>query len=135
MTPHSAPQGESEAHESASVCIPNIGPKERAKRLRIGVIVLLTGAFVSAALLLAGADRPWRLVAFIPFWAGATALFQVYEKTCIALAARNVRNLDDGEVAVGDSDERRQIGRQARRVRLEGLATALVLTLALFALP
>jgi hypothetical protein len=103
--------------------------------LRIGVIVLLTGAFVSAALLLAGAERPWRLVAFLPFWAGATALWQVYEKTCVALAARNVRNLDDGDVAVRDPEERRQIERQARRVRLEGLATAVVLTLILFAFP
>jgi hypothetical protein len=135
MTPHSAPHGSTDTHDSAPACIPNIGPGERAKRLRIGVMVLLGGAFVAAALVLAGADRPWRLVAFLPFWAGATALWQVYEKTCIALAARNVRNLDAGDVAVQDPEELRQIARQARRVRLEGFATAVVLTLVLFILP
>jgi len=134
MTPHSA-QGETDQSASANVCIPNIGPEERAKRLRIGTIVLLSGAVVATALVLAGADRPWRLVAFLPFWAGATTLFQVYEKTCIALAARNVQNLDGGEVAVRDADERRQIDRQARRVRREGLAAAVALTALLLALP
>jgi hypothetical protein len=121
--------------ESAQVCIPNIGPKERAKRLRIGTAVLALGAIVAVALVLADAERAWRLMVFLPFWAGATSVWQVYEKTCVALAARNVRNLDAGEVAVRDSAELAQIRRQARRVRLEGLATAVVLTLVLLALP
>ena len=123
------------ASDHAQVCIPNIGPKERAKRLRIGAAVLAVGALVSIALVLAGAERAWRPIVFLPFWAGATTLFQVYEKTCVALAARNVRNLDAGEVAVTNSAELEQIRRQARRVRLEGFATAVVLMLVLLALP
>lgn len=135
MTPHAAPHGDSEANASGSVCIPNIGPKERAKRFRIGTVLLLAGVVVSTALVLADAHRAFRLVAFLPFWAGATTLFQVYEKTCIALAARNVQNLDGGEVAIRDSEQERQIARQARRVKLEGLATAVLLTALLLALP
>jgi hypothetical protein len=135
MTPHSAHHDANDSSDDASVCIPNIGPKERAKRLRIGTVLLLVGAVVSVALVLSGTHRAVRLVAFLPWWAAATTLFQVYEKTCIALAARNVRNLDGGEVAVRDLNERQQIERQARRVRWKGLATAIVLTAALCALP
>jgi len=104
-------------------------------RLRIGASVLSIGAVLATALVASGVDHLWRLTAFLPFWAGATSVWQVREKTCVALAGRNVRNLDGGEVAVTDAKELEQIGRQARRVRLEGLATAAVLTLVLFALP
>jgi len=135
MTQNAAHHDVAEAPDSADVCIPNIGPKERAKRLRIGVIGLSVGALVAVSLLLAGADRAWRLMAFLPFWAGATSIWQVRERTCVALAQRGVRNLDAGEATVSDAGELRQIARQARRVKLEGFATAVLVTLALLALP
>jgi cephalosporin-C deacetylase-like acetyl esterase len=120
---------------SADVCIPNIGPHERKKRLWAGAIILSVAAVIALALVVAPIDRAWRLLAFVPFWAGVTSLFQVYEKTCVALAARGVKNLDTAEERVTDTGELDQIERQARRVRVEGLVVAALVTLVLVALP
>ena len=119
----------------SDVCIPNIGPAERKKRLWAGSIILLLAAGIALGLSLAPIDKAWRLLSFVPFWAGATSLFQVYEKTCVALAARGVRNLDTAEERINDASELHQVKRQARRVRLEGLAVAVFLTALLLAIP
>ena len=124
-----------DAAETGTVCIANIGRDERRKRLVIGSVILAFGVVLAAALVLADVALPWRLIAFVPFWAGGVSVFQVREKTCVALAARGVRNLDRGEEVINDPAELAQVRRQARRVRLEGLALAVGLTLVLLALP
>jgi hypothetical protein len=135
MTPEKAGHGPDEMPAEGQVCIPNIGPKERAMRVRVGSAIVAVGLGVAAALVFSGVSPLWRLAVFVPFWAGATSLWQVREKTCIALAARNVKNLDDGEAAITDQAELAQIARQARKVKLKGLATAAALTALLFAVP
>jgi NADH:ubiquinone oxidoreductase subunit 6 (subunit J) len=119
----------------SDVCIPNIGPHERKKRLWIGSVVLFVATAASLVLVFAPIERPWRLLAFLPFWAGATSLFQVYEKTCVALASRGTKNLDTAEERITDVRELAQVKRQARRVRLEGLAVAVLLTAMVLAIP
>lgn len=113
---------------SHDVCIPNIGPHERKTRLWAGSVTLAIGAVIALALVFAPIERAWRLFAFIPLWAGATSLFQVYEKTCVALALRGTRNLDTAEERITDVRELAQVKRQARRVRFEGFAVAALLT-------
>jgi uncharacterized membrane protein len=63
------------------VCIANISPVERRKRLRFGIIQFVIGVVVLAVLLLTGADKLWRLVLIIPFGAGAASYFQWRDKT------------------------------------------------------
>ena len=48
-------------------------------RLVLGVVALALG--LAAGLLLAGADRWWRLVVFIPLWLGALSISQAQEGT------------------------------------------------------
>jgi hypothetical protein len=62
-------------------CIPNIGPGERRKRLRMGVIALGASVVLAAALVAGGADRRWRLVLFLPLWFAELGVFQAKEKT------------------------------------------------------
>ncbi len=119
----------------SDVCIPNIGPHERKKRLWIGSVILAVAAAAALALTFAPIERPWRLLVFVPFWAGATSLFQVYEKTCVALAARGTRNLDTAEERITNVAELTQVKLQARRVRLEGLAVAMLLTALVLSIP
>jgi hypothetical protein len=64
-----------------AVRIPNIGPAERHKRLVAGVMALGASVLIAAALLVAGADRRWRLLLFLPLWFGALGVFQAKEKT------------------------------------------------------
>jgi hypothetical protein len=67
--------------ETAAVCIANIGPRERRKRMRFGVVLLVAGAGLAALLVGLQADRLWRLLLFLPFWAGAVGVLQAREKT------------------------------------------------------
>ena len=59
----------------------NIGPGERRKRLLMGIAMLAVGVGITAALILTGVSRGWRVGLFLPFWMGALGLFQAREKT------------------------------------------------------
>jgi len=67
--------------QAAEACIPNIGPLGRRHRMLFGVRLLAVGAVVSAALVVWGVARPWRLLLLPVFWAAATGIFQAREKT------------------------------------------------------
>jgi len=67
--------------DTAAACIANIGPRERMKRMRFGVVLLGVGSAVLAALFVCGVHRAWRLALLLPYWAGALGLFQALERT------------------------------------------------------
>ena len=118
----------------STVCA-NIGPLGRQRRLRSGIRWLAIGGGAGVALALAGAPRWMRLGAFAPFVLGASGVFQAYEQTCVALAARGVRDMDSGEEQIADQAMARQISRQARNVYVESGLLAALLTAAVLALP
>jgi len=59
----------------------NIGPRERWRRLVTGVLMLAVGTGITAALILTGLDRWWRIGLFVPFWMGALGVFQARDQT------------------------------------------------------
>ena len=61
--------------------IANIGPKERAKRLRAGIGYAVIGLAAAAALIATGVPRGYRLLVFLPFWGAGAGVFQYREKT------------------------------------------------------
>ncbi len=63
------------------VCIANISPVERKKRLRFGIIQFAVSLFILAVLLLLGVDKVWRLPLFFMFGAAAAGFFQWRDKT------------------------------------------------------
>jgi hypothetical protein len=63
------------------VCIANISPKERKKRLRFGINQFAISLVILAALLLLGVDKVWRLPLFFMFGAAAAGFFQWRDKT------------------------------------------------------
>lgn len=69
------------ASEAAAVCVVNIGPRERRRRMRFGIVLLVAGACLTALLVGLQADRPWRLLLFLPFWAGSVGVLQAREET------------------------------------------------------
>jgi hypothetical protein len=54
----------------------NIGPWGRRRRAVAGAVTLAVGLAGLVVLLLGGMDRGWRVVLFVPFWAGALGIFQ-----------------------------------------------------------
>ncbi len=67
--------------ETAEACFINIGPGERRKRATVGVIGLVAGAGLAAALILLHIGWLGRLSVLAPFIVGATGIFQAREKT------------------------------------------------------
>lgn len=121
--------------QTGEVCIANISPAQRQRRLRFGIVSLVVGLAVLGVLIAFGASRWWRLALFLPMAGAATGYFQWHDKTCVALAAKNTRFTGDHEEEIEDQSELAQIRRQANRVQLKSMATGLALALMTLALP
>ena len=119
---------------TAPVC-PNIGPRERQRRLVGGLFFLAIAICVAGCLLLFNAPRPWRLLVFLPTWAAAIGFFQVSARTCVALAARGLKNMDAGDEQISDPRELNQIRAQSRAVHIRAALTGVVVSAVLTLLP
>jgi hypothetical protein len=86
-------------------------------------------------LLTSDASRGWRLLLFLPLVITTLSFFQVRANTCVALAARGMRNMDAGDEPIADALELRAVRAQARRVNLQASIVAAAVTAALVALP
>jgi hypothetical protein len=118
---------------AAGVCPANIGPAERRKRWVVGVVAVTVCVTAAVLLSLNGASRYWRLLLFLPLWTAALGIFQARAQVCVAFAARGVRNLD-GKQEAQPAAELAAVRREARRVHVRALLTALVLTALCFVL-
>jgi hypothetical protein len=96
----------------------------------MGVTAAILGIVIAIALIFTGINGWWRLALFIPFWIGALGFFQRLEKTWVILAARGSRNLDNGEKKIEDETLIARLRRQARKVHVQSILTALLLTAA-----
>jgi hypothetical protein len=119
---------------SEALC-PNIGPRERQRRLVAGFVFLAIATCVGGSLILFDAPRPWRLLTFLPAWAAAIGFFQVSAKTCVALAARGLKNMDGGNEDITDPHELERVRAQSRRVHILAGLTAAAIAAALALLP
>ncbi|MGH2398007.1 MAG: hypothetical protein ACRDFW_13750 [bacterium] len=63
------------------VCLANISPRERRKRLIGGVIQFVITIAILAALIATDADRLWRLPLLFLFWGATSGFFQWRDKT------------------------------------------------------
>lgn len=81
FTPKIDPSDYEGEEGSYDVCIANISPKERRKRLNFGIIQFVIGFVLLAVLLSTGADKIWRLSLFVVFASAAVSCFQSYDKT------------------------------------------------------
>lgn len=63
------------------VCITNISPKERKKRVRFAVQQLVVTLFILGALVILDVDPRWRLLLFFMFSAATTSYIQALDKT------------------------------------------------------
>ena len=67
--------------EAGEVCIANISPLERQKRLNYGIRQLLFTLVVLGILIVLQLDSFWRLSLLFLFWAAAVGYFQARDKT------------------------------------------------------
>ena len=67
--------------EVGEVCIANISPAERKKRMQFGVQQLIITLVILGVLMAFGVNHFLRLLLFLPFSAAATGYFQAKDKT------------------------------------------------------
>ena len=67
--------------ETIDVCIANISPRERLKRLAGGAVMFGISLVVLGILMAAGASLWWRLALFPVFAGAASGFFQWKDKT------------------------------------------------------
>jgi hypothetical protein len=67
--------------EAAEVCIANISPLERQKRLMFGLRQFIFTLVILGVLLLLHVNPLWRLPLLLLFWAAAVGYFQARDKT------------------------------------------------------
>jgi hypothetical protein len=67
--------------EVGEVCIANISPAERQKRLKFGIKQLVITLVILGALMVFHVNHLWRLPLLLMFWAAATGYFQAKDKT------------------------------------------------------
>jgi hypothetical protein len=99
----------------------NIGPSQQRRRLIVGMPLLFAGvvaSFLTRSVLA-------QLIAFL----GLLTVLQVPTQTCVALALRGEKNLDQGPVRLDDPAEIAFFRRRALQV----VALALLATLLLWA--
>lgn len=113
----------------------NLGPREITKRRLLGLVSLAVGVGLAFVLFVLGMPRLTRLVVFFPIWMAGLGLFQAREKTCIALAARGLCNMDQGEVQIEDKATVAALRAKARRINQRALITAAIVTLVTLVFP
>jgi hypothetical protein len=91
---------------------------------------------LAVVLVATGLPAVWRLGVFLPLWISALGFFQAKDKTGVRLAARGLRDLDDGAGAcpIQRPAELAQVRRQALWVHVQSFVAAAVVTGLLFVL-
>jgi hypothetical protein len=67
--------------ESREVCIANVSPLERRKRLLFGIRQFIFTVIILSVLIVLHVNPLWRLPLLFMFWAAATGYFQARDKT------------------------------------------------------
>ncbi len=67
--------------EVGKVCIANISPAERQKRMRFGIQAFIVALVLLGILIALHANPLWRLPLLFLFWSSASGYFQAKDKT------------------------------------------------------
>jgi hypothetical protein len=121
--------------DAAATEVANIGPRERRKRRLLGIVSLTVAVGVAFVLVAFAAPRWSRLVVFFPLWMAGLGLLQAREKTCIALAARGVCNMDAGEETIQDKTLATKLREKAAAVHKRALMVAAAITVVVLVFP
>lgn len=77
----SRPDGSAREETVGEVCIANISPYERRKRVNFAILQFIVTLVALGVLIVLGTDPIWRLPLFFLFSASTTSFFQSRDKT------------------------------------------------------
>jgi hypothetical protein len=92
--------------------------------------MVMVAVTILAVVVLVAADVPrwWRVLVAFPALGAALGIFQARAQTCVALAARGLENMDDGDAVVGDDRRLSQMRVQSRQVYAQSVTAAAIVT-------
>ena len=106
----------------------NIGPGEIGKRRLLGIITLMIAVILGALIYGFGLNIWLNLLLFFPLLASLLGLLQAREKTCVALAAQGLCNMDDRPVKIEDAGLNSRLRAKANLIIYKSTGLALGLT-------
>lgn len=107
----------------------NVSDASQAFRMRLGVLTFAFGLVLGVALLKLGLSREWRVLVAIPFMVAGQGISSSVCKTCSIMAARGMREGQDGAEKIGSPEERRCIRSLGTRSLLSGFLVTGLMTL------
>ncbi|MDB5184841.1 MAG: hypothetical protein JWN38_649 [Candidatus Saccharibacteria bacterium] len=116
----------------------NINREEIAKRRLIGHIGLAAFIIILALLLITGVDRYLRIILFIPAMLSISGYLQARNHFCVGYGGSGKQNAGEGSATastVEDADALAKDKQRTRKMNLQTLASAIVVTLITLLLP
>lgn len=111
----------------------NIGARGCRRRRAGGYFWAAAAVIALVAMVAMHVPRTMLLFLALPIVLAGFGFFQAREQTCVAHALLGTRENDDGVVKL-DPRDGPEVGRRARRVALQSIVVAVVLTAAIYAL-
>lgn len=112
----------------------NIGPKQRRKRLFMGLAMHTITILVSAAFIHYGLGLWWKATLFVPFFIGFLGLIQAQKKVCVMYAQQGTRNMDAGTEKIEEQDLICRIQKKARGIYIISILSAVFMTMVIMAI-
>ena len=106
----------------------NIGPAERRRRHRLGVLAIALGTVVVIAAWTLDLALGMRAASGLLFFLGFAGIFQARARTCVVLASRGACDMDAGPETIQDGAAVAAIRAQARDVMIRSAIAALIVT-------
>ena len=106
----------------------NLGLKEKKKRIFAGVLCFAAGAAVALYFVFQETPSVTRLVVFPLFFLALLCFLQAKERTCVLLAFRKEKILDQVREPLEDTQLCRQLMLKAQKILLQAFVLAFALT-------
>ena len=109
----------------------NLGPRGIAKRRTTGILASVSAVIVAVMLVTSEWNPWWRLSLFPILYVAFVGFLQARSATCVYLAARGAREVDGGVEQVSDAEEVAALRRKGRRIMVQSIVIAGIITVAL----
>jgi hypothetical protein len=112
----------------SGTCPINLGPKQKRRRLVLGIVSFLLAAGAAVFFVYHDAPPLFRLLVFPLFFLSMLGFFQAKNRTCVVYAVQGVRDLGTGTEKVTNGAEAHGLRLLAQKILVQAFFFALLMT-------